>query len=370
MIRVQYPSNSDLEKLKKNYLNLFDIKSLERRWRPVNKKYGIELKELLIGDFSYLVDIYYWYKSQQITGRQKRIYESIFNYESMQPDIARFFMDNKNGFSLSTCHYCNMAYINTYSKSLTYVNQLDFINNALEEEWRELFDYKKLSKEKLTEIFDNRPFDSLDDFNKKKFLCQRIETYKGFNLDAPSNHFDLDHLLPKSICPIVGLSLFNFVPSCQVCNEKLKRAKELGDTKEEWLKISPTYQQSSFDNNVTIKLVPLEKCSTFFELQRNNGNYRLEFETNQDKAYEKYISILHLKERYNYHKKLALHILDLKERYSPQKCKKISRLLSGQETTENKILYSESQIKSDILQEELSQDRCFAKLRRDMINKN
>ncbi len=368
MIKVHYPE--DVEKLKRDYLKLFDLETMKRRWAPVEKKHQITIENLLVGDFPFLAEKYLWFKSQNVNERQKRIYSSIFDYDAMQPKIAEFFMNPTNGLELSTCHYCNMAYINTYSKALSYTDALDFVNGATIAEWREIFDSDKLSDKDLLEALSYRPYRSLEDFNKKKYLKNKIELYKGFSLNTPHNHFDLDHLLPKSICPIVGLSLFNFVPSCQVCNEKLKKAKELADTLDGWLRISPTYQDSAFDENVPIKLVPLEHSSTFFDLQRNNGNYRLEFQTNGDSGYEKYVSMFRLQDRYNFHKNLALHILDLKERYPIEKRKEISRLLSAQETDSGSDRYSEAQIEIDILQEEFNKDRCFAKLRRDMIHKN
>ncbi len=36
---------------------------------------------------------------------------------------------------------------------------------------------------------------------------------------------DIDHFYPKSIYPIYSLCLFNFVPSCQVCNSRLKASR-------------------------------------------------------------------------------------------------------------------------------------------------
>lgn len=36
---------------------------------------------------------------------------------------------------------------------------------------------------------------------------------------------DLDHFYPKSIYPLFALSLFNFVPSCQICNLRMKGSK-------------------------------------------------------------------------------------------------------------------------------------------------
>lgn len=368
MIKVHYPD--DMEKLKSDYLKLFDLKAMQRRWAPVERRHQITVEDLLVGDFPFLVDKYMWFKSQNVSERQKRIYEGIFDYDAMQPKIAEFFMNPANGMELSTCHYCNMAYINTYTKALSYTDELDFVNRATIAEWREIFGTDKLSDENLQDAIANRPYQSLEAFNKKNYLHKRIELYKGFSLDTPHNHFDLDHLLPKSICPIVGLSLFNFVPSCQVCNEKLKKAKEMADTKDGWQKISPTYQDSSFDEDVHIKLVPLERSSTFFDLQRNNDNYRLEFQTNGDDEYDRYVSLFRLQDRYNYHKKLALHILDLKERYPMEKRKEISRLLSAQEADNGAVKYSEAQIEADILQEAFNQDRCFAKLRRDMIHRN
>lgn len=142
----------------------------------------------------------------------------------------------------------------------------------------------------------------------------------------------------------------------------------MATTKNDWLKISPTYVDSSFDNDVAIHLIPLSKCSTFFELQKNNGNYKLVFDSKGDLAYDNYISVFKLNDRYNYHKKMALRILELKERYPEEKRKEISRLLSVGEQGE--VKYSEHQIKNDIFQEEQYHDRCFSKLRRDMIHKN
>lgn len=368
MIKIHYPKN--IEQLKANYLKLFDLPEMERRWKPVKKAHGIELTDLLIGDFNSLVDTYYWYKGQPVTERQEAIYEDIFDYDRMQPRIAAFFMDKDNGFELSSCHYCNMAYINVYNKSYNYSDRMDFINNASREEWREFFDEKMLPTEKLDDLIANRPYADENVFNSNRFLKQKIQRYTRLDLNRNHNHFDLDHILPKSICPIVGFSLFNFVPSCQVCNEKLKKDKELASSKEDWLKISPTNTSSSFDEDVTIKMIPKESCSTFFELQRNKKNYVLRFDTNGDTAYDGFISKFRLADRYNYHKELALNILSMKERYPYEKRKEISRLLSTTYGDDKDCRYSEKQIEADLFKEEFNKDRCFAKLRHDMLHRN
>lgn len=368
MLKIKYPK--DLKKLKDDYLSLFDLSEMESRWRPVKRKHGINVRDLLVDDFESLVDKYLWYQTQAVSPKNEELYFDIFDYPAYQPKIAKFFMDKSNGFDIRTCHYCNTAYINSYGKELSYDTILDFINNATANEWREIFDDNVLSDENLGQILSHDSFQSVDEFNKGRYLHKRIELYKGLSLDNDANHFDLDHILPKSKCPIVGLSLFNFVPSCQVCNEKLKKDKELAHTKDEWLKISPTYSASRFDDDVSIKLVTEETCSTFFELASNEGKYHLDFVTNGERVYDNYVAILRLKDRYNYHKKLALHILDLKERYSTEKLKEIGSILSSQDNNGKIQLYSEQQIREDIFQEDFYSDRCFSKLRKDMIHKN
>lgn len=36
---------------------------------------------------------------------------------------------------------------------------------------------------------------------------------------------DLDHFIPKSVVPFLALSLYNFIPSCQICNSRMKLDK-------------------------------------------------------------------------------------------------------------------------------------------------
>lgn len=368
MIKVKYPSN--IKTLKDNYVKIFNrsISSMEEKWEPYKNLLGreISLKDLLTGDFQFLVGVYYDYKNIVITEEQETAFNDNFDYDYHHDKIAGFFMDKDNGFDLHTCHYCNMAYINAYGLGMTYRDHLAFVNGASKAEWRAIFKESSLSDAEIDQIIKERPFASLSQFNKKKYLHKKIESYKGMCLNDNANHFDLDHLLPRSKCPILGLSLFNFVPSCQVCNEKLKHDIEIGTNKEEWLKISPTYSKSKLCDDMVIKMIPESSCTTFFDLRKNNGNYQLSFEPRNVKVYDRYIQTFKLQDRYNYHKELALQILDLKERYPEEKRKEISRLLSpsGPER------YSELQINEDIFRERISKDRCFSKLRNDMLKHN
>lgn len=367
MIKVRY--NLVLNTLKANYLKIFDLASMATLWKPFESTFGMKMEDLLTADFDRLVDVYLQYKVTKLSQDQIDVLNSLFNYKSYQPKLAWFFMNPENKFDFKTCHYCNMAYVNAYGKGDSYKTILDFVNRATASEWRYWFKEDELTDISIGKIIKEQPFATLEEFNKKKYLWKRIERYKRMTMAADANHFDLDHVLPKAMCPITSLSLFNFVPSCQVCNEKIKKDAELATTKGDWLKISPTYSGSNFDDAVTIKLVPEVSCSTFFELMKNRENYRLDFDMPEE-VYENYVTLFRLHDRYNYHKLRALHILSLKERYSEKKLDEISRMLSKKYDGKDENLYSESQVREDIFHLDLEEDECFSKLRKDMMERN
>ena len=368
MIKVRY--NLDLKTLRANYLKIFDLTAMTAVWKPYESVFGMKIEELLTAEFDRLVEVYLQYKVTKLSQGQINTLNGLFKYESYQPKLAWFFMNLENKFDFKTCHYCNMAYVNAYGKGDSYRMILDFIKGATASEWRYWFTKDELSDVSIKKILQEQPsYTTLEDFNKKKYLWKRIELYKRMTLATDANHFDLDHVLPKAICPLTRLSLFNFVPSCQVCNEKLKKDVELATTKEDWLKISPTYSGSNFDDAVTFKLIPEVSCSTFFELMKNRENYRLEFDMS-DGVYDNYITVFRLHDRYNYHKQRALHILSLKERYSEEKREEISRMMSNRYDGNGESIYSEAQVKEDIFHLDLEKDECFSKLRKDMMERN
>ena len=176
------------------------------------------------------------------------------------------------------------------------------------------------------------------------------------------NHFDLDHFLPKSKCPLVALSLMNFVPCCPICNEKLKKDDELGGLdKAALLKLSPTSNDYNFDKNVEIRVI-CNNGPNGLLAQKHPDDYIIKFCTN-DKDYQKeIIDEFHLDERYNYHKCEALRLQDLMLNYPKEKIQAISVALKGYRT--------EVEIREDLFGSRFSEEhhRCFDKLRRDILS--
>ncbi|MCQ2272596.1 MAG: hypothetical protein MJZ72_07420 [Bacteroidales bacterium] len=324
MIKVHY---GDKEKLKAEYISIFNLEDLKSKWDEIRKKFSkaypklsgcfpIQIRDLLIMDFESLVGVYEKYtqtispECAKICGLHKDL-ESILSYDSYANKIAEFFINHANDMQIHTCHYCDMAYINVY--------------------------------------------------------------YDGEN-GKEKRQFDIDHVLDKGRCPLVALSLFNFVFSCQVCNSRIKGQKQVTEVLRPIEKLSPTSEKYDFDNNVTICINPQESnCSTVgFENRMND--YMLNFDTHLDRDYDNVISFFKLKERYDFHKCEALRLLDLKERYTDTKIREMSRMIIGDNNSNvsSNCIGAFYRIKEDIFADDFMQKhhRALGKLHKDIMERN
>lgn len=193
------------------------------------------------------------------------------------------------------------------------------------------------------------------------FYCE-ISYVNAYDVAGTSKkYFDLDHVLPKSKCPILALSLFNFVPSCQVCNSRIKKNEPIGNDKSERMVLSPTSDFYDFENNVRFRLRPRSVSIT-------NKNGRNSFAANPSsfsvcvkasKPYNQEVKFFHLQERYEYHKMEALRLKDLKARYSKAHIKDVAKVLR----------ISVSMVEEDIFHKKFlaNNDRCLRKFTLDML---
>lgn len=85
--------------------------------------------------------------------------------------------------------------------------------------------------------------------------CQRqyITNYKENDGDKENNRTtsDLDHFISKSKYPILALCLYNFIPSCQICNSRFKGQDD--SYKEAKLQVLYPYEESYDDYGVKFK---------------------------------------------------------------------------------------------------------------------
>lgn len=108
---------------------------------------------------------------------------------------------------------------------------------------------------------------------------------------------DLDHFFPKENYPLFALSLFNFVPSCQVCNSRMKLKSFLGENGE-----MPLYPYNScFGDNAVFKISDEPDAGALLSiwLGENSKDLKITLDSRLDENDEIYQQIERSKELYN-----------------------------------------------------------------------
>ena len=309
-----YPEGDAWIALASEYVSEFkDLDELEERWRnfkelhPALSVFTESVKELMSATFCELVDVYERYQNlpsetqeqkEELATIKSYLPNMVFNYDKTgaghqthQGVISGFFRKKMDDLNIHTCYYCDMAYINPY-------------------------------------IVDD---------------------------DEMKSQFDLDHALAKDDCPLVALSLHNFVPSCPVCNERLKRKNPLSDSLDGLKLVAPCSEDFDANKQIHFKVNQEKVCTSGF--MRHKDCYRMKI--NAHGVYASYVKLFRLEERYEYHKGEALRLLDLKRKYPMSNIRQIARLMHK----------TADEVKEDIFGIHFSKNnhRCFDKMRRDIM---
>lgn len=347
------------------------ITSMQNKWNNLLRSnvrmrvFPLRLNDILLADYPHLVSIYNTYNS--VVGSLSyqtidKIKSEVFNYDKWSPEIAYYFMRPDHGFKFSTCHYCDMAYINAYEVDVE-KEAIFFLNTASDDELKSKLN--TCSSNSINAYKAVRPYISRHDFDKvaTSLRCGPQKFEKTF---FPSRnmrrHFDIEHVLPKSVCPLVGLSLYNFVPSCQVCNSKLKQTRVLGPLGVPIGKLSPTSSSYDFDTMVKFRLVPKNGCSFSGFPTKEQDKYQLDLDTSMDCDYEYNVRLFKLRERYDYHKIEALHWLEMKYCYPDSRISMMANALRDSQ-------FDTQKIKDDIFQLSIGtlRHRVFGKMKQDIL---
>ena len=309
---IEYPSKGSKEfaNLVDDYKSIFSTDladrvtkrgkkrlGLESKWKNWKRKYGCiralnnSVEDLLTMDFEDLVLFYETFlrvcSKKRFTSKSLHDLHEIFKYTNKYDSkISAFFKRHADELKIYTCHYCDMAYINVYTENS-----------------------KSIAK----------------------------------------SQFDIDHFLPKGKCPPVALSLFNFVPSCPVCNERIKREDLPYVNLNELKYLSPSSFAFDLHKRIKVKLGHSKsprKDFIYFVAKH---------------PYDRYVDFFHLQERYDYHKIEALRLEKLKKNYSRSQIAQIAKCLHR----------AEKEVKEDIFNQRYMQNshRCFAKFTIDILNR-
>lgn len=247
----KFVSSKNPVELRKAYLAEYNVKSLQNKLERLMAKYpdikavlphNITAKKLLVGNFKYLVKVYIAF-TKYLNGKTKKDRVDIckdfvkqgFNYKSHSNKIATFLSDENNGFEIYNCVYCDLENLRPFTKS---------------------------SGNKVRK-------------------------------------FETEHVLDKGICPLVALSLYNFVPSCTTCNSAaIKGTNTIGDTEDEIVKLSPTVDRYDFNGKVKFEVKIVTLGAENFNAMSHVDDFEIDFNIKEN-IYQKTIDLFELKQRYN-----------------------------------------------------------------------
>ena len=138
-------------------------------------------------------------------------------------------------------YYCYMCLteeqkekINSSTKILVWINKGnkidDFNSDSYKKNYDELMKKVEEMNDYLKTIFDYSKVDA--EIRKKIIEYQGLEVCPYCNEhyldlfisdDKIKNDSEIDHFYPKSLFPLFGLSLYNFIPACKACNQTYKK---------------------------------------------------------------------------------------------------------------------------------------------------
>ena len=172
---------------------------------------------------------------------------------------------------------------------------------------------KERFEKKLKEIFKySLLYEEKADWNRHKIMttldisvcpyCQRQYITK-YNLEKIKlTTGDLDHFYSKSEYPFLALSLYNFIPSCNICNSKMKGSKKTYNKKTKEEKIIYPYKDD-FKGKFTSNRELLENLLSAKEV-------KVKIET-EDLKSENTVEMFKLNEVYETtHNKYLINMLD------------------------------------------------------------
>ena len=166
---------------------------------------------------------------------------------------------------------------------------------------------------------------------------------------------DLDHFYNKDKFALFSLSLYNFVPSCQICNSRLKITKVKGI-------IHPYTNQIDYsDFKFSLMIKENADISLFF----GNNAEGLKIKIIHKEDYKNHIDTFQLENLYNVHKNIAVEVLLKKQTYNESYSELMEQIFSGlnfNEVQKNLFLYG-----VDLKQENFS-NRPLSKFIFDLIN--
>ena len=196
------------------------------------------------------------------------------------------------------------------------------------EKIKKLFNYSdKYQSKVLTPFFT-------ENFNFRTcFYCNKdfITNFKKEKNELVST-FQLDHFYDKGTYPYLALSFYNLIPSCYVCNAKVKGSENTFEhnPKSKLKKfqnetcIAPNDKNFDFHQKVKFKLFLESSCKNLHIKSKDDIDITLKEQFTD--MYDKYIEIFKLNERYKAHKDIVFDMIQKAELYPESRLKELQEL--------------------------------------------
>lgn len=324
MIKINYPTDAvrlrafNNEYYKKLSEAIGDYNLIDIVLAKVTTSSGapLSLEKLLLAPFDELPDLNKKIKS--LSPSDKLLIEKLKDYHDLRPAIASFFMA-QDELKLSSCYYCNIDSIYSFSEFGDYRDPLDFIRRATAAQLELINQIGAATSKKILAKRALKQFDSIDECPVSSTVRTRI---LSFRYQSSHNHFTLDHFYHQAEYHYLRLCLYNFTPCCYACNSKFKKARKVYGSSA--LLSSPTSAAFSFHDDVSFKI--------YFALADHDVNSLDDFSVdlvaqNNPEEHAEFIRVLKLKGRYLHHKREALRLLKLKKEYPDSVVKELADTL-------------------------------------------
>lgn len=292
MLKIKYSSNLEdnyYKEIAKSKADKFNGLTFEEYYNKHYKKFlTYELKEILYGNFEKLIEI-----KNKIGKKDDNKIKSFFNYDKSK-------INNSSPLISKLQPKISEFFQKNIEVHICYYCNIDFINT-----------FKKNNETK--------------------------------------NAFTLDHVLEKADYPFLALSLYNLVPSCYVCNSKVKDSKIPFDD------FSPTNKNFDFDERVKFKSFI---SNTNLQIEKEQDFY-IKLIENYSNKFDKYIESLNLNNRYDYHKYKVLEMIEKRREYPDSRINELADLTKK----------TQEEIKQDLFGIYISEDlhqRPLSKLIKDI----
>jgi hypothetical protein len=179
-----------------------------------------------------------------------------------------------------------------------------------------VFNYDKFQSE-ITKFF-------MDNFNFRTcFYCNK-DFITNFEADKKVSTFQLDHFFDKATYPYLALSFYNLIPSCYVCNAKVKGSENTFENSSNKPCIAPNNENFNFHQKVKFKLLLDDSCKNLHIESKDDIDVTLKEQFTN--LYDKYIEIFKLNPRYKAHKDIVFDMIQKAELYPESRLKELQNL--------------------------------------------